>query len=66
MFWCYGVLGFICIFPDYFNIDIQNYEIEEIDDILMVGTDIDQAFNIIYSRWYAKILFSATEAYKND
>ena len=54
------------IFPDHLNIDIQNYEVEEIDDILIVRVEIDQAFNIIHSRWYAKFLFSVAEAYKNE
>ena len=56
----------ICIFPDHLNIDIQNYEIEEIDDIITARVEIEQAFNIFHSRWYAKFLFWVAEAYKND
>ena len=45
------------------SIDIEKYEVEEIDHLWNVRIDIERGYNIIHSRSYGEFLFAIAETY---
>ena len=43
---------------NYLNLDVSDYELEEVEKGLNYSSDVDTAYKIIHSRSYVDVLFS--------
>ena len=50
---------------NYLNLDVSDYELEEVEKGLNYSSDVDTAYKIIHSRSYVDVLFSIAESYNN-